>query len=180
MGLSFHRNPDGTTTGRNSASGFAVTGADAEEVRRRVYAEAGWEYHDPPPPVRQGHHRFVLVDDVFGGADADDLRYAGLLENPPEGCRPVDRGCFALECERPGSTLLDAVADTVAEIRRVHGLVMNGLGVEKPDEWFGDGRDGRKGEIVAHLLLTAVHRAGLSGYGRRDLVRLLDATGIGG
>lgn len=70
------------------------------------------------------------------------------------------------------------MADTVAEIRREHGVVMNSLGVEKPGEWSGEGRDGYQGEIVAHLLLAAVYRARLVGCGRRPLVRLLDATGI--
>nr|WP_240967474.1 hypothetical protein [Streptomyces composti] len=92
---------------------------------------------------------------------------------------PVDRGYFALECERPGRTLLDAVTDTVREVRREHGLLMTGMGVEKPDEWSGTDRNGHAAVIVGHLLLTAAHRARLLGYGRKDLVRLLDATGIG-
>lgn len=74
--------------------------------------------------------------------------------------------------------MLEAVADTVSEVRRDHGVVMNGLGIEKPQEWFGDGKDGHGAKIVAHLLLMAVHRASLLGYGREDLVGLLDATGI--
>ncbi|MFF6876115.1 hypothetical protein ACFY9S_12470 [Streptomyces sp. NPDC012474] len=92
---------------------------------------------------------------------------------------PVDWGCLALECERPGKTLLDAVAGTVAEVRREHGLVMNSLGVEKPQEWFdADGKDGYAAKIVAHLVLMAAGRARMLGYGRKDVVRLLDATGI--
>lgn len=54
MGLSFHRNPDGTTTGRNDSSGFTVTNADPEEVKRRVYEDAGWEYHPHRLPYLQG------------------------------------------------------------------------------------------------------------------------------
>lgn len=178
MSLSFHHNPDGTTTGRNTETGFTVTDTDEEGVKRCMYEDAGWNYTPPPPPVPPGYHRFALADDWLGHGGFDDDRYASLRENPPVGCTPADWGFFALECERPGATLLDAVADAVAEIRREHGLVMNSLGIEKPDEWFGDGRDGHKGKIVAHLLLAAVYRARLIGYGREDLLRLLDATGV--
>ncbi|MFF0108846.1 hypothetical protein [Streptomyces hirsutus] len=178
MSLSFHRNSDGTTTGRNDASGFTVTHADEEEVKRQLYEDAGWEYTPPPPPVPAGFHRFSLVHEEFDAAGFGDERYAGLRERPPDGCLPVDRGSFALECERPGRTLLDAVAGTVAQVRREHGLVMNSLGIEKPQEWLGDDRDGDAAQIAAHLLLAGVHRARLLGYGRKDLVRLLDATGI--
>jgi hypothetical protein len=76
-------------------------------------------------------------------------------------------------------TLLDAVTDTVGVVRRDYGLVMNSLGIEKPGEWFGDGKDGYGVKIVAHLVLMARHRAALLGYEREDLVRLLDATGGG-
>ncbi|MGC2996894.1 hypothetical protein ACPF8X_00385 [Streptomyces sp. G35A] len=179
MGLHFHRNPDGTTTGRNDANGFTVTHAEEEEVKRQLYEDAGWEYTPPPPPVPPGFHRFALVHDAFGTAGFGDEQYAGLRARPPEGCVPVDRGGLALKCERPGKTLLDAVAGTVAEVRREHGLVMNSLGVGKPQEWFdADTKDGYAAEIVAHLLLMAAHRARLLGYGRKDLVRLLDASGI--
>ncbi|MFB6849195.1 hypothetical protein ACFCXS_30675 [Streptomyces sp. NPDC056373] len=179
MGLHFHRNPDGTTTGRNEANGFSVTHAEEEEVKRQLYEDAGWEYTPPPPPVRPGFHRFSLVHDEFRASGFGDERYAGLRAHPPEGCVPVDRGRFALECERRGKTLLDAVAGTVAEVRREHGLVMNSLGVEKPQEWFdADSKDGYAAEIVAHLVVMAADRARLLGYGRKDVVRLLDATGI--
>lgn len=178
MGLHFHRNPDGTTTGRNEANGFMVTHRDEEEVKRQLYEDAGWTYTPPPPPVPRGFHRFPLVHEEFETAGFGDERYAQVWRHPPKGCVPVDRGCFALECERPGRTLMDAVAGTVAEIRREHGLVMTGLGVEKPDECLGSDRDGPAARTVAHLLLTAAHRARVLGYGRKDLVRLLDATGI--
>ncbi|MFC9126217.1 hypothetical protein ACFT4A_05120 [Streptomyces sp. NPDC057099] len=179
MGLHFHRNPDGTTTGRNEANGFSVTHAEEEEVKRRLYEDAGWEYTPPPPPVPPGFHQFPLVHDEFRATGFGDERYAGLRARPPEGCVPVDRGCFALECERPGKTLMDAVAATVAEVRREHGLVMNSLGVEKPQEWFdADNKNGYAAQIVAHVVLMAADRARLLGYGRKDLVRLLDATGI--
>ena len=178
MSLTFHRNPDGTTTGRNEGSGLTVTHVDAEEVKRRLYEDAGWEYTPPPPPVPPGFHRFSLAHEEFEAAGFADEQYAGLRARPPEGCVPVDRGCLALECERPGRTLLDAVAGTVAEIRREYGLVMNSLGVEKPQEWLGDDPDGHPGQTVAQLMLMAAHRARLLGYGRRDLVRLIDAAGV--
>ncbi|MER5994821.1 hypothetical protein [Streptomyces viridosporus] len=179
MTLHFHRNPDGTTTGRNDANGFTVTHAEEEEAKRLLYEDAGWEYTPPPPPVPPGFHRFSLVHDEFRAVGFGDERYAGLRARPPEGCVPVDWGCFALECERPGKTLLDAVAGTVAEVRREHGLVMNSLGVEKPEERLdADTKDGHAAKTVAHLVLRAAHRARLLGYGRKDLVRLLDAAGI--
>ncbi|MFE9923420.1 hypothetical protein ACFYQA_18085 [Streptomyces sp. NPDC005774] len=55
---------------------------------------------------------------------------------------------------------------------------MNSLGVEKSQEWLGDDRDGWAAHIATHLLLTGVYCARLLGCGRKDLVRLLDATGI--
>ncbi|MER7485683.1 hypothetical protein ABTY20_07165 [Streptomyces sp. NPDC126497] len=179
MSLHFHRNPDGTTTGRNEATGFTVTHADEEEVKRQLYEDAGWAYTPPPPPVPPGFHRFTLEHDEFGHTGCADERYAGLRARPPEGCVPVDRGHFALECERPGRTLLDAVAGTVAEVRREHGLVMNGLGVEQPRERSdADHGNGRAAEAVAHLALMAADRARRLGYGRKDLVRLIDAAGL--
>ncbi|MEU9626581.1 hypothetical protein AB0D89_07110 [Streptomyces luteogriseus] len=179
MSLHFHRNPDGTTTGRNEANGFTVTHAEEEDVKRQLYEDAGWEYTPPPPRLPPGFHRFALVHEEFRGSGFGDYRYAALRAQPPEGCVPVDRGCFALECRRPGKTLMDAVAGTVAEVRREHGLVMNSLGVEKPEEWYdADTKNGYAANIVAHLVLMAADRARLLGYGRKDVVRLLDATGI--
>ncbi|WP_324787947.1 hypothetical protein [Streptomyces sp. H51] len=181
MGLHFHRNPDGTTTGRNDANGFTVTHAEEEEVKRQLYEDAGWEYTPPPPPVPPGFHRFALVRDESASGGDEDERYASLRARPPEGCVPDggDGYGFTLRCERPGKTLLDAIAGTVAEVRREHGLVMNSLGVEKPEEWYDAGtKNGCAAETVAHLMLMCAHRARRLGYGRRDLVRLLDATGI--
>ncbi|MEV5421285.1 hypothetical protein AB0K85_00565 [Streptomyces cellulosae] len=185
MSLQFLRNADGTVTGRNDTNGFTVTHADEEEVKRQLYEDAGWEYTPPPRPVPPGHHRFLLVheeDDEDCGFG--DERYAGLRARSPEGCVPVDRGCFALECERPGRTLLDAVAGTVAVVRREHGVVMNGVGVAgRPGEWpeagvDTDSGDGDAAADLAHLVLTAAHRSRRLGYGRKELVRLLDASGI--
>ncbi|MER6961043.1 MULTISPECIES: hypothetical protein [unclassified Streptomyces] len=183
MSLHFQRNADGTTTGRNDETGFTATSADEDEVRRLVHEDAGWE-HPPPtppptptPPSAPGVHRFALVHEEFGG-DFRDERYESLRTHPPSGCQPVDFGCFALQCERSGATLLGAVSDTVAEIRREHGVVMNSLGIEEPDEWSRNDPDGYGAQLVAQLLLTVAHRAALLGYGRKDLVRLLDAAGV--
>ncbi|MET9969495.1 hypothetical protein ABZZ80_27095 [Streptomyces sp. NPDC006356] len=178
MGLSFQRNPDGTVTGRNLDTGFTVTDADEEEVKRRLYEDAGWAYTPPPPPVPPGYHRFALVDEAFDGGGFAAARYASLRESPPAGCEPVDWGCFAMKCERPGATLWEAVADTVSEVRRDHGVVMNGLGIEKVHEWFDATKDGYGAEVAAQLVLMGVQRAVLLGYRRADLIRLLDATGI--
>ncbi|MGW4277223.1 hypothetical protein ACWEGQ_33900 [Streptomyces seoulensis] len=181
MGLYVRHNEDGTITGRNEDTGFAVTLADEEEVKRRLCEDAGWEYTPPPPSsVPPGFHRFTLVDEPSGSDGFEDERWAGVRERPPRGCAPADRDgfAFALVCERPGRSLLDAVADTVAEIRRDHGVVMNSLGVEQPQERLDRDRDGHAGRTVAHLLLMTAHRAALLGYGRKDLVRLLDATGV--
>ncbi|MEV5233534.1 hypothetical protein [Streptomyces pseudogriseolus] len=180
MTLQFLRNADGTVTGRNETNGFTVTHADEEEVKRQLYEDAGWEYTPPPPSLPPGHHRFLLTHEEDGSCGFEDERYAGLRARPPEGCVPADHGHFALECECPGKTLLDAVAATVAEIRRDHGLVMTGLRVaERPEEWpDAEVRSGDAAARVAHLVLTAAHRSRRLGYGRKELVRLLDATGI--
>ncbi len=53
MGLHFHRNDDGTTTGRNDANGFTVTHAEEEEVKRQLYEDAGWEYTPRRPRSRR-------------------------------------------------------------------------------------------------------------------------------
>ncbi|MFE8011886.1 hypothetical protein ACFU3O_03990 [Streptomyces antibioticus] len=124
-------------------------------------------------------HRFTLMHDEFGDTGFGHEQYEGLRTRPPSGCEPVDWGGFALKCERPGRTLLDAVSDTVTEIRREHGLVMNSLGIEDPGEWLDTDKNGYGAQIIAHLLLTAAHRASLLGYRRKELVRLLDAAGVG-
>ncbi|MGV9253826.1 hypothetical protein [Streptomyces sp. NPDC003697] len=179
MTVYFHRDPDATTTGRDGATGFAPTHAGDEEAeRRRLHEDAGREYGPPPPPARPGVHRFTLVHDDLDAGGFRDERYAALRARPPEGCVPADHDCFALECERPGRTLLDAVAGTVADIRREYGIVMNGLGIEKPDEWLDDDGGGCAAQTVAHLMLSAAHRAALLGHRRKDLVRLLDAAGV--
>ncbi|WP_256333283.1 hypothetical protein [Streptomyces sp. cf386] len=75
-------------------------------------------------------------------------------------------------------TLWEAVADTVSEVRRDHGVLMSGLGIEKVHEWFDATKNGYGAEIAAQLVLMGVYRAALLGYGRSDLIRLLDATGV--
>ncbi|MHC5907908.1 hypothetical protein ACVNF4_29055 [Streptomyces sp. S6] len=177
MGLQFHDNLDGTYTGRNDATAFSVTSTDDEEVRRLLYEDAGWPYNPPLPPPIPGLHRFVLVHEEFECGSFGDERYESLRVDPPQGCTPLNWGCFALNCDRPGRTMLDAIADTLGEIRREHGLVMNSLGAE-PKDWKDDGKDGFGAQIVAHLMLMARYRAESLGYGRAELVRLLDATGV--
>ncbi|MFI1048118.1 hypothetical protein ACH4U3_20380 [Streptomyces griseoruber] len=66
MSLSFRRNPDGTTTGRNDDTAFTLTDEDAEVVKKGLYDDAGWDYTPPPPPVPPGHHRFCLAHDGPG------------------------------------------------------------------------------------------------------------------
>lgn len=44
----------------------------------------------------------------------------------------------------------DAIADTVSEVRREHGVVMNSLGIERADEWFDARKDGHGAEIAAN------------------------------
>ncbi|MGW2046016.1 hypothetical protein ACWCPF_12630 [Streptomyces sp. NPDC001858] len=193
VSLHFQRDTDGTTTGHHDETGLTATSADEDEVRRAdededeargpAHEDAGWEHAAPAPspaptpPSAPGVHRFALVHEEFGG-DFRDERYESLRTHPPSGCQPVDFGCFALQCERSGATLLGAVSDTVAEIRREHGVVMNSLGIEEPDEWSRNDPDGYGAQTVAQLLLTVAHRAALLGYGRKDLVRLLDAAGV--
>ncbi|GAA4940910.1 hypothetical protein GCM10023238_03220 [Streptomyces heliomycini] len=102
MSLHFHRNPVGTTTGRNEGHRIHRDARREEEVKRQLYEDAGWAYTPPPPPVPPGYHRFALVHEEFDDAGFADERYAGPRARPPVGCVPVDRGCFALECERRG------------------------------------------------------------------------------
>ncbi|QNP69193.1 hypothetical protein IAG44_06880 [Streptomyces roseirectus] len=177
MGLQFHDNEDGTFTGCNDATGFSVTSADEEEVRRLVHKDARRPCGPRLPPPAEGLHRFVLVHEEFEGGSFDDDRYDALRANPPTGCTPINWGCFALSCDRPGRTMLDAITETLREIRRDHGLVMNSLGTGS-QEWMDDGKDGYGAQIVAHLVLMARYRAESLGYGHAELVRLLDATGV--
>ncbi|MFI0235755.1 hypothetical protein [Streptomyces sp. NPDC016845] len=51
-----------------------------------------------------------------------------------------------------------------------------GLGIEKPDEWTGDDRDGHRGQVPAHLLLRAAHRARVSDRGVDDMAALVRAA----
>ncbi|NUV60424.1 hypothetical protein [Streptomyces sp. CAI-85] len=173
MGLHFQRHTDGTAADRDT---HTETETDTGLARRPVREDA-YREHAPPRQPTPRLHRFALLHDEFDDVGFGHERYETLRTRPPGGCEPVDRGGFALKCERPGRTLLDAVSDTVGEIRREHGLVMNSLGIEDPGERLDSDRNGYDAQIVAHLLLTAAHRAALLGYRRKDLVRLLDAAG---
>jgi hypothetical protein len=172
MGLTFRRNSDGTMTGTNDATGFTVTLADETEVERLVCQNAGRAWSPPPAPPPPGHFRFALLH-VFGAGRFSDPRYDGLKSAPTAGCTPRDWDWFAVECERPGANLLGAVASTVAEVRREHGLLLDDLGIEKVYEWFDDEPGGHGDQLVAQLLLMAAARAEVLGYSTDDLIRFL-------
>ncbi|WP_200301149.1 hypothetical protein [Streptomyces adelaidensis] len=69
------------------------------------------------------------------------------------------------------------MADTGAEIRRDHGLIMTSLGMEKSDKWLDIDKNGHGGEVLAHLLLGPPSVRLGSDAAVRDLVRLFDAAG---
>jgi hypothetical protein len=71
-------------------------------------------------------------------------------------------GLLRLTCERPGRPAWTR-HDTVAVIRREHGLVMNSMGIGKPQEWLVSDKDGYVAQNVKHLSLLAAHRAFLLG-----------------
>lgn len=121
-------------------------------------------------------HHFYVLHDVFDIPE-DGFRaplYDAIKADPPQGCVPQDfDGIFGLECRRPGSSLLVAVAELVAEVRDKHGLVMTDLGVEKVFEWSSDGRDGFGGTVLGQLLLMTSYRAQLLGYSVEEIEAFL-------
>jgi hypothetical protein len=97
--------------------------------------------------------------------------YQEVRDDPPAGCRWYDSRYHAgLYCLRRGATRLEAIASVVAEVRERYGLgtELNDLGFERLWEWYGSAEQG--GDMVAHLLLMAVHRAELVGLSPEELV----------
>ncbi|MFC7513364.1 hypothetical protein ACFQV4_38465 [Streptomyces thermocarboxydus] len=92
---------------------------------------------------------------------------------------PTDHGLFALRCER---------REDAAGRRRPHGRGdpprprsgdERSAGRRETGEWTDSGcGDGDAAAALAHLVLTAAHRSRRLGYGRKELARLLDATGV--
>jgi hypothetical protein len=95
--------------------------------------------------------------------------YQDLRDDPPAGCRWYGYHP-GLYCLRRGATRLEAIAGVVAEVRERYGLgtELNDLGFEKLWEWYGSAERG--GDLVAHLLLMAVHRAELVGLSPQELI----------
>ncbi|MEE1800515.1 MULTISPECIES: amidase [unclassified Streptomyces] len=126
-------------------------------------------------------HRFRLIHcQAEGTPDFYAPRYEMLRARPPQGCSVERFGdYFCLRCERPGTTLLAAVAPLCAEIREEYGVLMNDLGIEGLWDWTGDGVDGHGAEIVGQLLLMAAERGPLLGYGVDDLVAFLRTAAAG-
>lgn len=150
----------------------AETADEATALVQEAFGMTAWRPQPPPPP---GWHRFTLIHCPVGPEPGfGDARYDRLKARPPQGCAPEEiGGYFGLRCERPGARLLDAVADTCAEIRSGYGLLMTDLGIEKLWEWSADGPDGWGAETVGQLLLMAAERGPELGYGVDDLVRFL-------
>ncbi|MEV0249341.1 hypothetical protein AB0H76_22265 [Nocardia sp. NPDC050712] len=130
----------------------------------------------PPHSLPSGWHRFTLFHCPLGQWDIrfEDARYEAIKGDPPEGCTVTELGrYFALECERPGPTFLDAVATTCAHIRDRYGLPMYDLGIENVDEWSSDGLNGWGAKVLGQLALMSVERTNLLGYHTEDLVRFI-------
>lgn len=128
--------------------------------------------HDEP-----ARFRFALAR-VRGSRPFADPMDDRLRAGPPAGCVPRDwQPYFAPEGERPGADLPDAVAVTVAGVRREHGLLPDDLGIEKVRERYADGPDGHDATLVGHLLLMAAARAERLGCSTDDPVRFLRAVG---
>jgi hypothetical protein len=113
---------------------------------------------------------FLLLFNSYGDERPPE-EYQRILDDPPAGCRWYDSRYHAgLYCLRRGATRLEAIASVVAEVRDRYGLgtELNDLGFEKLWEWYGSPERG--GDLVAHLLLMAVHRAELVGLSPEELV----------
>ncbi|MFE3825808.1 amidase [Streptomyces sp. NPDC059092] len=126
-------------------------------------------------------HRFRLIHcEAEGAPDFYAPRYGVLRSAPPQGCSVEPYGdYFCLRCERPGVTLLAAVAVLCAEIREEYGVLMTDLGIEGLWDWTADGTDGRGAAIVGQLLLMAAERGPLLGYDVDDLVEFLRTAAAG-
>ncbi len=180
MGLSIQCSRDESTgqwaaVGDDGSRTVTMTANTSDEASALVTEAFGMTAYRPPPPLPPGWQRFNLLHcPVVDYPKFDDPRYDALKARPPEGCEVRDfGGYFGLRCERPGATLLDAVAVLCAEIRAEHGLLMTDLGIEKLWEWSSDGTDGWGAEIVGQLLLMAAERGPALGYSVDDLVRFL-------
>ncbi|MCW2888797.1 MAG: hypothetical protein JWL58_5659, partial [Streptosporangiaceae bacterium] len=113
---------------------------------------------------------FLLLFNSYG-TERPPEAYQQIRDDPPAGCRWHDSHYHAgLYCLRRGATRLEAIASVVAEVRERYGLgsELNDLGFEKLWEWYGSPERG--GDLVAHLLLMAVHRAELVGLSPEELV----------
>ncbi|MFI0447436.1 hypothetical protein [Actinomadura sp. 6N118] len=119
---------------------------------------------------------FVLLFNPYSGRDMSAV-YAAMSADPPAGCHwQDDRHHPRLYCARPGTDRFRAIAEVVREARERYRVSseLNDLGFEKLWEWFGGEDQGR--EMVAHLLLMAVHRAELVGIRPEELHSFLDAV----
>jgi hypothetical protein len=117
-------------------------------------------------------HKFTLVLEPLPGPPAPAGGYQRLRETPPDGCRVIEDGPpLVLECHRLAPSRADAVVGLVAEIRERYGIAhADDLGIEKLWEWSADdfGSD-----VTVQLLLMALRRAELLGWGVEDAVRLM-------
>jgi hypothetical protein len=115
-------------------------------------------------------HGFLLLFNSYG-TERPAEAYHQIRDDPPAGCRWYDSPYHpGLYCLRRGDTRLEAIASVVAEVRERYGLgtELNDLGFEKLWEWYGSPELG--GDMVAHLLLMAVHRAELVGLIPEELL----------
>lgn len=122
-------------------------------------------------------HEFTLAHCLTDGVYTDSV-YDDIKANPPSGCEPEDMGGrFSLHCQRTDRNLLEAVAQVCDEVRRLHGIALDDLAVEKVWEFVEDGRNGYGATIVGQLLLMAIARAKLLGYDVENLVEFVRTAG---